>query len=105
MRIYIAGKITGLDPDVVERNFEETAAWLTRRGHLALNPFELVDQTAGRSYEEYLADALAIMINAADAVYMLDNWADSKGARLEFYLARRLYKPIYHAIHQVPDVS
>lgn len=97
MKIYTAGKISGLDEDEAFRLFEEAERLLIVAGHTPLNPMRLVDQTEGREYEEYLLDALRVMLVDAEALYMLENWHDSRGARIEYLIARELGKPIYHA--------
>lgn len=85
MKIYIAGPMTGL----VEFNrpaFMFTAAKLTGRGHVALNPAVLPD---GLSQAEYMDICLA-MLRCAHAIYLLDGWEKSAGARAEKALAEKL---------------
>lgn len=85
MKIYIAGPMSGL----VEFNrpaFMFTAAKLTGRGHTALNPAILPD---GLSQAEYMDICLA-MLRCADAIYMLEGWEHSAGARAENALAEKL---------------
>lgn len=96
MKIYIAGKITGLDIQDAAVNFTAAQIVLERFGHEALNPLFLVDQTEGRQYRDYLLDALRILMTEADGVYMLDNWRDSKGARLEHAYAEIYGLPIFY---------
>jgi alkyl sulfatase BDS1-like metallo-beta-lactamase superfamily hydrolase len=102
VKIYLAGKITGLDPKEAERLFAEAEAAITKAGHTPLNPLALVDQTPGRTYDEYLGDALAIMTRDSEALFMLDNWPESNGARIEFYTAKSYPKPIYYTIDTLP---
>lgn len=78
MKVYISGKMTGL-PDLGRRHFENTKAALLSCGHVVLNPAVL---PAGLRRGDYMPICLA-MLDAADAVYMLHNWRDSDGARLE----------------------
>lgn len=85
MNIYIAGPMTGL----VEFNrpaFMFTAAKLTGRGHVALNPAVLPD---GLTQAQYMDICLA-MLRCAHAIYMLDGWEKSAGARAEKALAEKL---------------
>lgn len=85
MKIYIAGPMSGL----VEFNrqaFMFTAAKLAGRGHVALNPAILPD---GLSQAEYMDICLA-MLRCADAIYMLEGWEHSAGARAENALAEKL---------------
>lgn len=78
MIIYLAGKMTGL-PDWGREKFNEAERILTERGHIVLNPACL---PIGLRPESYMQIGLA-MLQAADAVYMLKGWEDSKGANLE----------------------
>ena len=85
MKIYIAGPMTGL----VEFNrpaFMFTAAKLTGRGHVALNPAVLPD---GLTQAQYMDICLA-MLRCAHAIYLLDGWEKSAGARAEKALAEKL---------------
>jgi len=102
MRIYIAGKITGLTFEEAESAFMFAEGVLERAGHTPLNPMRLVDQSEGRRYEEYLSDALRIMIVDAEAVYFLNNWNQSRGAKIEHATARALGMPLYHSFDEVP---
>jgi hypothetical protein len=96
MRIYIAGKITGLDPAEAERLFTEAETAIEKAGHMPLNPLKLVDQAPGRHYNEYLADALNILLKQGEAIWLLDNWQHSKGALIEHRIARMLDIPRYY---------
>lgn len=94
MKIYIAGKITGLDPARAATMFAAAEHLIHNLGHEPLNPMRLVDQTEGRPYNNYLHDALRHLLRA-DAVYMLPNWLGSTGARIEQHMALELKMPIY----------
>lgn len=78
MIVYIAGKMTGLI-NYGRHNFSAAETRLVSRGHIVLNPAVL---PIGMPKERYMPICLS-MIDAADAVYALDNWVDSPGARLE----------------------
>lgn len=85
MKIYIAGPMSGL----IEFNrpaFMFTAEKLTGRGHTALNPAILPD---GLLQAEYMDICLA-MLRCAHAIYLLDGWEKSAGARAEKALAEKL---------------
>lgn len=102
MKIYIAGQITGLDAAEAVRLFGAADALLTKAGHEPLNPIEMVDQDPTREYEDLLLEALTIVLVMAEAVYMLANWRDSKGARAEHAIAEIFNKPIYYEATALP---
>lgn len=90
MKIYISGKITGLF-DYKEK-FDEVESKLKNMGHTVLNPTIL---PLGLEYDEYMNLSYA-MIDCADGVYMLDNWKDSNGAKLEIEYAKRKDKKVFY---------
>ena len=102
MKIYIAGKITDLEPEEAEGNFMWAEMLIEKAGHEPLNPLTMVDQTPGRKYGEYLADALQIMLTQADAVLFLANWHESRGARVEMFTAGECGIPRYFKADQLP---
>lgn len=78
MKIYIAGKITGLEN--FKEKFEKAHKDLIADGHIAMNPTVL---PLGFEAEDYMHICYS-MIDICDAIYLLDNWKTSKGANLEF---------------------
>lgn len=97
--IYISGKITGTED--YEERFKKAEMKLRSRGFNVLNPVK-----AGKWLERYLApevptwiqymkQAIASMMKA-DCIYMLKGYRESKGARIELFLAKILqYEIIY----------
>ena len=77
MKVYIAGKITG-DPNYREK-FQKAQDVLEAKGFTVLNPLVL---PGGMTPADYMRICFA-MIDSADAVFFLHDWASSKGARLE----------------------
>ncbi|MBD5406709.1 MAG: DUF4406 domain-containing protein [Treponema sp.] len=94
MKVYISGKITGLDRATVNDNFERARAELTEKGHSVLVPTALPDLEEF-SHAEYLHICYA-MIDVCEAVYMLSDWQTSKGARLELQHASDCKKEILY---------
>jgi hypothetical protein len=102
MKIYIAGAITKLDQAVAYELFMQAENLLMHAGHTPLNPMKLVDQTEGRKYGEYLADALQVLLTQAEGVYFLENAYASKGARIERFIAAELDIPQYFNAEDLP---
>lgn len=94
MKVYISGKITGLDRAAVNDKFEKARAELTEKGHSVLVPTALPDLEEF-SHAEYLHICYA-MIDVCEAVYMLSDWQTSKGARLELQHASDCKKEILY---------
>lgn len=87
--IYIAGKMRGL-PDYGRGKFSAAEDYLKSLGYIVLNPACL---PIGMNDDKYLPICIQ-MINAADSVYMLNNWGDSQGAMVEHYFAEAQGKEI-----------
>lgn len=81
MKVYVAGKISGLDRKSAGEKFASTAEKLKADGHEVFVPTVLPDYP-NVPHEDYMHVCYAI-IDICDAVYMLKDWQDSKGARLE----------------------
>lgn len=91
MTIYIAGPMTGIVNDNRE-GFNEAEAFLKAKGHTALNP-ALLPRTLDD--KKYLPICIA-MLEACDAIYMLDGWDSSLGATCERLYALRQGKTVYY---------
>lgn len=80
MIVYISGGITGVKN--FKERFAEAEAYLKKLGHEPINP-ALVELPKSCTWGDYMKIDLE-MLNLADGIYMLSNWKESKGARLEF---------------------
>ena len=90
MKIYVAGKITGLDN--FEEKFEAACNELEGKGFKAMNPAIL---PGGFEQDDYMHICYA-MIDICEYVYFLNNWTDSKGAKLEHVYAIKNNKKIIY---------
>lgn len=85
MKVYIAGPMSGL-PDFNRAAFNHAHVFLGARGYVVLNPALLPDRLTQKEY----MDICLAMIRCADAIYMLEGWEHSAGARAENALAEKL---------------
>jgi hypothetical protein len=96
MKIYLSGKITGLEPLIYNSIFELAESQLRIEGfNNIINPTKL-----GIDPLENWKKAMDICITAlqtCDAIYMLQNWQQSLGARKELTEAMKLHLIIAYA--------
>ena len=69
------------------------------KGHTILNPANLPKGL--KDYEDYMRIGFA-MIDAADAIVMLDGWKNSEGAKRELKYAILHRKKVYFGADSVP---
>jgi len=93
MKIYIAGKITG-NPYYREQ-FKAAEDRLTAQGHIVINPV----MADGFEYEQYIIIGL-LKLTMCEAIYLLENWQNSEGAKLEKHYAEVLGKDILYENYQ-----
>ena len=92
MKIYIAGKITGEDEHDVKVKFGLARNKLLTEGHEVFIPTVLpIYNTV--EHADYMHICFA-MIDICDAVYMLNDWTQSAGAREEMQYAQDWKKQI-----------
>jgi hypothetical protein len=89
MIVYISGPITGL-PHFNTFAFQAAESKLKQQGHIVLNPRNL---PLGLTYAAYMDIAMA-QVRAADAVYTLEGWTKSKGAKAEVAYAASIGKQL-----------
>lgn len=89
-KIYIAGKITGLELNVAQSAFDEAESFLKEvaPGWHIVNPMRLPHEH-DKSYECYMAECLA-ELRSCKAVYVLKGWSGSNGVLRELKLASEL---------------
>lgn len=95
-RVYISGKITGLSEKEWTENFEAAEKALTDAGYRVINPAKV---KVDLDYQEYLTIDI-ILLGRCDAIYLLDNWQDSNGAKVERATAEALNLTVIDSINR-----
>lgn len=103
MKIYIAGRITGLPRNEVEAKFDEVREKLVGEGHAVFVPTVLPEYDEV-SHGDYMHICYA-MIDVCDAVYMQKDWQQSKGARMELQYAADFRKEILYEDMTTKEVN
>ena len=94
--IYIAGSMRN-DPNY-KTKFDAAESYLNWKGWTVLNPACL---PKGLHPHSYMPICLA-MVDAADAIVLLEGWQESHGARIEGEYAGYHGKMICHGLETVP---
>ncbi len=87
-KIYLSGKISG-DPNFKEK-FAQKEKELTEMGYHVFNPATHPDMFTWEQFMELDLKALG----HCDAIYLLDDWKDSRGAKIEYDEAVKLGKEV-----------
>lgn len=85
IRVYISGAISNLPHNDAKEVFNKAETLLNNQNFKAVNPFD-----NGLDKDEPWANHMRADIKAlldCDCIYMLSNWRNSKGARLEHKIA------------------
>lgn len=99
MRIYIAGKVTG-DENYQEK-FDQAEKVLASIGHEPINP-ACLRLPKSCSWKDYMSLTLR-MLDLADAVCLLPDWKESRGACVEYGYAVAKDKIIVYAEEILPE--
>lgn len=87
MRVYIAGKVSGEPIGETFVKFNKAEYRLRKRGMEVVNPMRLC--SSSWSWEQCMRVCLAQLVQC-DAIYLLSDWAESRGAITEYYVAQQL---------------
>lgn len=98
MKIYISGKISGTNLTETRKRFASVAKAMKRLGYEPVNPFEN-GLTEHDTWEAHIVKDIADLLQCK-AIYMLQSWQESKGARIEHYIATEIGIPIEYEIEQ-----
>jgi len=101
-KIYIAGKVTGLDRQLVIDKFEDVQINLERCGFLVVNPLDVVNDWDA-TWEVAMKKCCKALIDC-DAVYLLPCHTQSVRAMMELQLAVNLKIPCVTNIFKLADI-
>ena len=87
MKIYISGKISGIEKEAI-KIFQASEDYLIESGYQAVNPMKLNDEH-DKSWESYMKVCIKALCDC-DRIYMISNWTDSRGAKIELEIAKHL---------------
>jgi hypothetical protein len=88
-KVYISGKVTGLDYNVAYKMFEDAEQEVKKLGGTPINPMKFCPNEPSWTWEQYMEICCKELLYC-DGIYMLNNWGHSKGARCEYALAKEL---------------
>jgi hypothetical protein len=100
MRVYISGKITGLTKEDVDALFGAVEKKLHDNNHEAVNPLKVIPGHPDTTWEQYMLADIAALFEC-EAILMLPNWTDSKGARIEHAIAKEMGIPVFYTKNHV----
>lgn len=86
-KIYISGKISGIENEA-HAIFQRAENELKQLGFEPINPMAL-NHEHDKSWHSYMKEDVKALCDC-NAIYMLSNWADSKGAIIEHTIAMYL---------------
>lgn len=98
MKVYISGQITGLNIKVAEGYFEVVENKLSDAGHAPINPCKILPYDPKFTWKEYMIEDIKAIFDC-EAMFMLDNWRESKGAQIEHMLAQHLGLKVFYSTH------
>lgn len=94
LKIYISGRITGLEYDEAFYNFKVIERRIIKAGFEPVNPMKLVKYDPEKTWWDYMLEDIKLL-SGCQAIYMQNNWIFSKGATIEYCIAKETGLIIY----------
>jgi hypothetical protein len=102
LKVYLSGKITDKDPIKQQVNialFYEAAdkLWMRTTGlhpDSIFNPCDITPLFGIKKYWFHIIADLYVLIFKCNSIYLMDNWKESRGAKIELFIALLLNKKI-----------
>lgn len=97
--VYISGKVSGIE-EKARVLFARAEKELKLKGYNPINPMNL-PHCHDKSWHNYMREDIKALCEC-DAIYMLSNWTDSKGAIIEHRIALYLGLQVYYCPNLPP---
>ena len=94
MKTYLSGQITGLPEDQAFQNFADAQTYFESLNYEVINPM-LLPHNHDKRWKSYLREDIKALCDC-EAIFMLSNFRNSKGARLEHHIAQELGLTIFY---------
>lgn len=91
MKVYIAGKISDLPINEVREKFDAAKQRVKEMGFEPVSPLE--NGCKSEYWHEQMMACLPLLLEC-DGIYMLEDWTESQGARIEYTFAQMAGKMI-----------
>lgn len=89
-KIYISGKISGLPYKDAYEKFENREKQLDIIGYETVNPMKIHNcEDRTKPWEDYMSEDIPFLLKC-NSIYMMKCWGQSKGARVEYAIAKEL---------------
>lgn len=89
-KIYVSGKISGLVYREAFDKFEHREKQLKIIGFDVINPMKIHNcEDRNKPWEDYMSEDIPELLKC-NSIYMQKDWGQSKGARVEYAIAKEL---------------
>ena len=90
MKIYISGRISGLTSNEYENSFFSAQFQLIKMGYqYIINPLFITRKIDKTNYSALMVCCIRHLFDC-NAIYMIDGWGNSRGARIEHNIAKEM---------------
>ena len=89
---FISGAITGVEN--YKENFIAAEDQVKELGYIPVNPARMTESLVANNVEftnDQWLEITSAVLKQCDAIYMLSDWHDSKGAKQEYFFAKLLF--------------
>ena len=90
-KVYVSGKISGLDLIESQKNFKNAAILVSEMKKKPINAFYIKPLFGVKKWFFYMVSDVNVL-RKCDSIAMQSNWTDSKGAVIEYFLAKFVFK-------------